>query len=139
MLNSWTNSVSSKKKCSWNKSCSNQERACSKLETHNKLLVSQFGCHNKNLLSTKSLCILLMKGQNWTSGPNLSLVQTKWRWNSSMCYCKNVHYKPMDGINALKRWENLQSWVNQCFLKLNFFINAITCHFGVNAFAVQQQ
>ncbi len=45
----------------------------------------------------------------------------------------------MDGINALKRWENLQSWVNQCFLKLNFFINAITCHFGVNAFAVQQQ
>jgi hypothetical protein len=56
-----------------------------------------------------------------------------------MCYYKNVHYKPMDGINALKRWENLQSWVNQCFLKLKTFYHATTCHFGVNAFALQKQ
>ncbi len=44
-----------------------------------------------------------MKGQNWTNGANVSIVLTRSKWNPSMCYCKNVHYKPMDGIDALKK------------------------------------
>jgi len=52
------------------------------------------------------------------------------------CVCKNVHYKPINGIDALKWWEDLWSWVNQCFPQLKFS-SGTTCGFGDIALALQ--
>jgi hypothetical protein len=59
----------------------------------------------------------------------------KWTKFETMRYCKTIHFQTNKWDQCIKKWENLCSWVNQCFPKLILSNLAITCDFGVDAIA----